>query len=218
MLNTPAACSCACRVSVRPSTPASIDPLFPIVLAFSSNAPLKKKKGKKKHAPLNSSFLSYPNRPFTNSKTLTFKASLDAKPLIRKFFSLFLYKLIFTRKVSHLASFWKGEFWNLLMVHWRSEWTDCYTDQEFQEQVQRWLGLSTLTVTRRAWSNFFKVILELTAPLIDILKVKKANFVAHREADFFGMNKWEQECVWCRQYVKNEVFQTPSKTDERARP
>ena len=65
----------------------------------------------------------------------------------------------------------------------------CYSDQEFQEQVQQWLGLSTLTVTRRAWSNFFKVILELTAPLIDILKMKKANFVAHRLVDFFGMYK-----------------------------
>ena len=48
--------------------------------------------------------------------------------------------------------------------------------------------------------------------------MKKANFVAHRLVDFFGMYKWEQEWGLCRQYVKNEVFQTPSKTDERARP
>ena len=60
-----------------------------------------------------------------------FKARLSAKPLIRKlFFSLVQIKLIFTRKsrkVLHLASFWKWGFWNSEMVYWG--WRDAWYDQ-----------------------------------------------------------------------------------------
>ena len=60
-----------------------------------------------------------------------FKARLSAKPLIRKlFFTLVQIKLIFTRKsrkVLHLASFWKWGFWNSEMVCWG--WRDAWYDQ-----------------------------------------------------------------------------------------
>ena len=47
-------------------------------------------------------------------KNLTFKARLTAKPLIWKWFLIMMQiKLIFTTKVSHLASFWKWEFLEL---------------------------------------------------------------------------------------------------------
>ena len=46
--------------------------------------------------------------------SLCFKARLSAKPLIRKWvFILMQIKLIYTKKVLHLASFWKWEFWKL---------------------------------------------------------------------------------------------------------
>ena len=49
---------------------------------------------------------------FRVPKNLTFKARLSAKPLIWKWFLIMMQiKLIFTTKVSHLASFWK---WDLL--------------------------------------------------------------------------------------------------------
>ena len=52
------------------------------------------------------------NRPFPSSENLTFKVRLSPKPLIWKWFLIMMQiKLIFTRKVSHLASFWK---WDLL--------------------------------------------------------------------------------------------------------
>ena len=45
---------------------------------------------------------------------LCFKARLSAKPLVEKwFFNLMQIKLIFTRKVLYLSSFWKLEFLNL---------------------------------------------------------------------------------------------------------
>ena len=44
---------------------------------------------------------------------LCFKTRVGAQPLIWKsFFILMQIKLIFTRKVVHLASFWKWGFWN----------------------------------------------------------------------------------------------------------
>ena len=60
-----------------------------------------------------------------------FKPRLSAKPLIWKlFFRLVQIKLIFTRKsrkVLHLASFWKWGFWNSEMVYWG--WRDAWYDQ-----------------------------------------------------------------------------------------
>ena len=54
------------------------------------------------------------NRPFPSSKNLTFKARLSAKPLTWKWFLIMMQiKLIFTTKVSHLASFWKWDFLEL---------------------------------------------------------------------------------------------------------
>ena len=49
---------------------------------------------------------------------LCFKTRLSAQPLICKwFFILMQIKLIFTRKVVHLASFWKWGFWNSEVAH-----------------------------------------------------------------------------------------------------
>ena len=60
-----------------------------------------------------------------------FKARLRAKPLIRTlFFRLVQIKLISTRKsrkVLHLASFWKWGFLNSEMVYWG--WRDAWYDQ-----------------------------------------------------------------------------------------
>ena len=60
-----------------------------------------------------------------------FKARLRAKPLIRiLFFRLVQIKLIFkrkSRKVLHLASFWKWGFLNSEMVYWG--WRDAWYDQ-----------------------------------------------------------------------------------------
>ena len=51
---------------------------------------------------------------FRVPKNLTFKAKLSAKPLIWKWFLIMMQiKLIFTTKVSHLASFWKWDFMEL---------------------------------------------------------------------------------------------------------
>ena len=51
---------------------------------------------------------------FRVPKNLTFKARLSAKPLIWKWFLIMMQiKLIFTTKVSHLASFWKWDFLEL---------------------------------------------------------------------------------------------------------
>ena len=48
---------------------------------------------------------------FRVPKNLTFKARLSAKPLRwKRFFIMMQIKLIFTTKVSHLASFWKWDF------------------------------------------------------------------------------------------------------------
>ena len=52
------------------------------------------------------------NRPLPNN--LAFKARLSAKPLICKWFLIMMQiKLIFTTKVSYLASFWKWDFLEL---------------------------------------------------------------------------------------------------------
>ena len=68
------------------------------------------------------------NRPFPSSKNLAFKARLSAKPLIWKWFLIMTQiKLIFTKKVSHLASFWKWDFLELgngLLVCLPA-WTSC---------------------------------------------------------------------------------------------
>ena len=51
---------------------------------------------------------------FRVPKNLTFKARLSAKPLIWKWFLIMIQiKLIFTTKVSHLASFWEWDFLEL---------------------------------------------------------------------------------------------------------
>ena len=67
-----------------------------------------------------------------------FKARLRAKPLIRiLFFRLVQIKLIFkrkSRKVLHLASFWKWGFLNSEMVYWgwRDAWYDHTTFTVFE--------------------------------------------------------------------------------------
>ena len=54
------------------------------------------------------------NRSFPSYPSLCFKARVSAKPLIWKLFYIFMQtKLIFTKKVSHFASFWKWEFLEL---------------------------------------------------------------------------------------------------------
>ena len=54
------------------------------------------------------------NRPFPSSPDLCITTRLSAQPLIWKwFFILMQVKLIFTRKVVHLASFWKWGFLEL---------------------------------------------------------------------------------------------------------
>ena len=54
-----------------------------------------------------------PKRPFPSSPAVCIKTRLSAQPLIWKwFFILMQIKLIFTRKVVHLASLWKWGFWN----------------------------------------------------------------------------------------------------------
>ena len=51
---------------------------------------------------------------FRVPKNLTFTARLSAKPLIWKWFLIIMQiKIIFTTKVSHLASFWKWDFLEL---------------------------------------------------------------------------------------------------------
>ena len=60
---------------------------------------------------------------FQVPKNLTFKTRLSAKPLIWKWFSIIMQiKLIFTTKVSHLASFWKWDFWNSEMAYFGDDW------------------------------------------------------------------------------------------------
>ena len=51
---------------------------------------------------------------FQIASSLYFKARLSPKPLLRKWFLITMQiKLIFTTKVSHLASFWKWDFLEL---------------------------------------------------------------------------------------------------------
>ena len=58
---------------------------------------------------------------FQVPKNLTFKARLSAKPLILKWFLIMMQiKLIFTTKVSHLASFGKWDFWHSEMAYWEN--------------------------------------------------------------------------------------------------
>ena len=57
---------------------------------------------------------AFGNRPFPSFPGLCMKTRLSAQPFIRKwFFNLMQIKLIFTRKVVHLASFWKWGFLEL---------------------------------------------------------------------------------------------------------
>ena len=66
----------------------------------------------------------YCNRPFLVPTDFCIKTRLSAQPLIwRWFFILMQIKLIFTRKVVHLASFWKWGFWNSAEV----AFCCCYT-------------------------------------------------------------------------------------------
>ena len=59
-------------------------------------------------------FRNFHNRPCPSSPGLCIKTRLSAQPLIWKwFFILIQIKLIFTRKVVHLASFWKRGFLEL---------------------------------------------------------------------------------------------------------
>ena len=59
-------------------------------------------------------FFGVINRPFPSSPGLCFKMRVGAQPLIWKsFFILMQIKLIFTRKVVHLALFWKWGFLEL---------------------------------------------------------------------------------------------------------
>ena len=58
---------------------------------------------------------------FRVSPGLCFKTRVGAQPLIWKsLFILMQIKLIFTRKVAHLASFWKWGFWNSEVAYWFS--------------------------------------------------------------------------------------------------
>ena len=63
------------------------------------------------------------DRPFPSSPGRSFKTRVGAQPLIWKsFFILMQIKLIFTRKVAHLASFWKWGFLELGsgLLKWKS--------------------------------------------------------------------------------------------------
>ena len=64
--------------------------------------------------PYKDLFFGVINRPFPSSPGPLFQNEVGAQPLIWKpFFILMQIKLIFTRKVVHLASFWKGGFLEL---------------------------------------------------------------------------------------------------------
>ena len=90
---------------------------------------------------------------------LCFKTRLSAQPLIWKwFFILMQIKLIFTRKVVRLASFWKWEFWNSEVAH-RICSRGIYMKMEFSSQrIEMLLFLITnmAAVTSRANQQYGK--------------------------------------------------------------
>ena len=68
---------------------------------------------------------------FQVPSSLHFKARLSAKPLIRKWFLIMMQiKLIFSTKVSHLASFWKRDFWNTEMAYFCSRCSDVISQED----------------------------------------------------------------------------------------
>ena len=75
----------------------------------------KKERKEKKHKSS-----SFQNRPFPVTPSLCFKARLRAKPLIWKGFFILMQKNL-TRKVLHLASFWKWDFLELGNVLFNSK-------------------------------------------------------------------------------------------------
>ena len=90
---------------------------------------------------------------------LCIKTRLSAQPLIWKwFFILMQIKLIFTRKVVHLASFWRWGFWNSEVSH-RICSRRIYMKMEFSSQ-RREMFLFVITnmaaVTSRANQQYGK--------------------------------------------------------------
>ena len=61
-------------------------------------------------------------RPFPSSPGPLYQNEVKCSAFdMEKCFILMQIKLIFTRKVVHLASFWKWGFWNSEVVYWRRE-------------------------------------------------------------------------------------------------
>ena len=77
---------------------------------------------------------------FWVAPSLCFKLRLSAKLLIWKWlFILMQMRLIFTKKVLHLASFWKWEFslFHLHFSHLHLNWGNCYKDIKELNQRRR---------------------------------------------------------------------------------
>ena len=90
---------------------------------------------------------------------LCIKTRLSAQPLIWKwFFILMQIKLIFTRKVVHMASFWRWGFWNSEVSH-RICSRRIYMKMEFSSQRREmflFLITNMAAVTSRANQQYGK--------------------------------------------------------------
>ena len=109
---------------------------------------------------------------FRVALSFSWKARLRTKPLIWKCFFIFIFtqiKLIFTRKVSHLASFWKWEFLELGTPFNFSLLTDWFSPPVTRELVR------TLSIDSQEVGKKVQLLLRLTLlsfyPIKSIYKV-----------------------------------------------
>ena len=94
---------------------------------------------------------------FQVASNLYFKARLREKPLLRKWFLIMMQiKLIFTTKVSHLASFWKWDFWNSKMAHFCSRCSHVISQgNKWWPHEYRLFTLARLKLTLYKWTHNF---------------------------------------------------------------
>ena len=80
---------------------------------------------------------------------LCIKTRLSAQPLIWKwFFTLMQIKLIFTRKVEYLASFWKWGFMNSEVAYWHWCAVHIYTSQNSRKTGLKKAGKTEKTLQK----------------------------------------------------------------------
>ena len=133
------------------------------------------------------------NRPFSSSPSLCFKTRVGAQPLIWKsFFILMQIKLIFTRKVLHLASFWKWGFlepgsglWDSngskrgLFSLWPAELYYWHRQKCFSPKVSKINSVHTcLQASRNGFSLRVTWSLGNSAPIPSPNKDKRSNIIS----------------------------------------